>query len=52
MPYNYDCPEANCEYSALDNDMEKVIEDAQQHEQDKHGRSATRDDVEERVMGP
>ena len=32
--------------------MENVVEDAKQHRQDKHGHSATRDDVEERIMGP
>lgn len=52
MAYNYDCPEPNCEYSTQHNDMEDVVEDAQQHRQDKHGDSATRDDVEERIVGP
>ncbi|WP_161972977.1 MULTISPECIES: hypothetical protein [Halostella] len=52
MPYNYDCPEANCEYSARDNDMESVVEDAQQHRQDKHDEAGKRAEVEERIIGP
>jgi len=52
MTYDYQCPNPNCEYSAEANDTENVVEDAQQHHQDKHGDSATRDDVEERTVGP
>ncbi|WP_121821126.1 DUF1059 domain-containing protein [Halostella salina] len=52
MPYSYDCPARDCEYSAQDNEMGVVVENAQQHRQDKHGESATREDVEERIVGP
>jgi len=52
MVWEYQCPTNGCEFVTQRNEEPDLIEDAQQHMRDKHGESATRDDVEQYVLGP
>lgn len=51
MPYEYQCPVTDCEFSTQNNEQDEVVEAAQQHHRDRHGNTATRDEVIESIVG-
>lgn len=51
MPYEYQCPVTDCDFSAQDNEQDDVVEAAQQHQRDRHENTATRDEVVESIVG-
>lgn len=51
MPFEYQCPVTDCDFSAQDNEQDDVVEAAQQHHRDAHGNTAKRDAVLESVVG-
>ncbi len=51
MPYEYQCPVTDCEFATQNNEQDAVVEAAQQHHRDRHGNTATRDEVIESIVG-
>lgn len=52
MVWEFSCPVNECDFSASGNDQRQIIENAQQHNRDKHGDMPTREEVEEHIVGP
>ena len=52
MVWQFDCPNDDCEYVTSGNEAESLIEAAQQHMRDKHGRMPKRDEAEQFLIGP
>lgn len=52
MAWEFQCPVHECDYDRTRNEEVRLIEDAQQHMDGKHGNMPTRDEVEQYVVGP
>lgn len=52
MAWEFRCPIEGCEFADSDDDQLQLVENARQHMADKHGNTATRDEVEQYVVGP
>ena len=50
MAYEFDCPD--CEFTTSRNEIDPVVENAQQHVRDAHGDMPKRDEVVPYVSGP
>jgi predicted small metal-binding protein len=50
MAYEFDCPD--CDFTSQGNEMDPVVESAQQHVRDAHGDMPEREEVVPHISGP
>lgn len=52
MVWEYQCPLEECTFSSSENEKDDIVANAKQHMCDEHGKTSTRDEVEEDIIGP